>query len=77
MWPGPSGVLYSYLRGRHRKAIQEEPRWKRAKPRVLELPSDVASAPTDGRSRCPSHRVPQLRVQRLWTCMTVLAFSLS
>lgn len=45
MWPQPQwGAVQLLEGGDNRKAIQEEPRWKRAKPRVLELPSDVASA---------------------------------
>lgn len=58
VWPWPQWGAVQLFEGGTRKGNSEEPRWKRAKPRALELPSDVASTSPDGRSHCPGFLVP-------------------
>ena len=63
VWPWPQWGAVQLFEGRDGKAIQEEPRWKRAKPRALELPSDVASTSPRWKKPLPTIPCPELWVQ--------------
>lgn len=75
--PGPNGVLYNYLREGHGKAILRNPGGREQNQGPWSCRLMWPLLPQTEEATAQDSWCPELRVQRLWTCMTVLAFSLS